>query len=330
MEMVCCIAGMHRSGTSMLTRLLNICGLYLGPKEELLPPGEDNPRGYWENLKFQVLNDEILYRLGGGWDCPPRMDDDWLRTQEMQNFRERALCLVNEFKGKEPWGWKDPRNALLIKFWREVIPGLKVVLSVRNPLDVATSLNKRNNLSLAFSINLWLVYNKSIIETIHERDLIVTHYDNYFVNPERELERVTDFLHLRTSQELIKEACSTISKGLRHSISTIEDLRKIPYTDEAVELYQHLCNLADFNYECIANRSSSYPSEDRPSQNTKEKTQHIDERLIEVDRLNAIYRELRRTEILFVHEINGYLKAQQEEKEALLREVRARDLYIDK
>jgi tetratricopeptide (TPR) repeat protein len=262
------------------------------------------------------------------------MDDDRLRTQEMQKFREKAISLVNEFKGKEPWGWKDPRNTLLIKFWREVIPGLKVVLSVRNPLDVAVSLNKRNNLSFAFSINLWLTYNKSIIERIPERDLLVTHYDNYFVNPERELERVTDFLNLRTSRELIKEACSTISKGLRHSISTIEDLRKIPYADEAIEIYQYLCNLADFNYECIANRSVSYPSkryiEDTSSQNTMEKSQHIDERLIEVDRLNAIYRELRRTEILFVHEINGYLKAQQEEKEALLREVQARDLYIDK
>ena len=35
--MTICIAGMHRSGTSMITRLLNLCGLYLGPKTELSP-----------------------------------------------------------------------------------------------------------------------------------------------------------------------------------------------------------------------------------------------------------------------------------------------------
>ncbi len=333
-KMNCCIAGMHRSGTSMLTRILNICGLYLGPKEDLQPPGEDNPDGFWENLKFQKLNKEILYYLGGGWDCPPKIGDDRLRTQEIQNFRDRAIALVNEFKGKEPWGWKDPRNSLLIRFWKEIIPNLKVVLSVRNPLDVAASLKKRNGLSNALSLNLWLTYNKNIIESIPERDLLVTHYDNYFVNPERELERVTDFLGLSPSEELIKEACNAISKGLRHNISTIEELKKIPYADEVVELYKYLCSLAGFNYESMSNSSiSSYPEgspEDISTQNSMENRQYSDERLIEIDRLNAIYSEVRRTEKLFLHEINRYLKTQQEEKEALMREIQERDLHIDK
>jgi hypothetical protein len=30
-----CIAGAHRSGTSMLTRLLHACGLYLGKKKRI-------------------------------------------------------------------------------------------------------------------------------------------------------------------------------------------------------------------------------------------------------------------------------------------------------
>ena len=43
-----CIAGAHRSGTSMLARLLHACGLYLGPKDALMPPQADNPDGFWE------------------------------------------------------------------------------------------------------------------------------------------------------------------------------------------------------------------------------------------------------------------------------------------
>ena len=35
---VTCIIGMHRSGTSMVVRLLNLCGLDLGPPEQFMPP----------------------------------------------------------------------------------------------------------------------------------------------------------------------------------------------------------------------------------------------------------------------------------------------------
>jgi len=41
-----CIAGAHRSGTSMLTRLLHACGLYLGEKSALMPAQADNPDGF--------------------------------------------------------------------------------------------------------------------------------------------------------------------------------------------------------------------------------------------------------------------------------------------
>jgi len=66
-----CIAGMHRSGTSMVARLLRDCGLYLGPEEEL---GFDvrNGEPHWENVRFVELNDEILNRLGGSWHNPPK------------------------------------------------------------------------------------------------------------------------------------------------------------------------------------------------------------------------------------------------------------------
>ena len=43
------IAGMHRSGTSMVAELLYRCGLALGAEDQLfLPANEDNPAGYWE------------------------------------------------------------------------------------------------------------------------------------------------------------------------------------------------------------------------------------------------------------------------------------------
>ena len=57
----------------MMTRLLHACGLYLGPKEALMPPQTDNPDGFWEHLGFVALNDELLDALGGAWDLPPKV-----------------------------------------------------------------------------------------------------------------------------------------------------------------------------------------------------------------------------------------------------------------
>ena len=41
------VLGMHRSGTSAVTRCLNLLGAEIGSK--LLPPAEDNRSGFWEH-----------------------------------------------------------------------------------------------------------------------------------------------------------------------------------------------------------------------------------------------------------------------------------------
>ena len=54
---------MHRSGTSMVAKLLNQAGLYLGPDDALMPPASENPEGFFEHLAFVDLNDEIVSRV---------------------------------------------------------------------------------------------------------------------------------------------------------------------------------------------------------------------------------------------------------------------------
>ena len=61
----------------MLTRLLHSSGLGLGPESELMPAQADNPDGFWENLRFVALNDEVLNELGGAWDLPPSANEDF-------------------------------------------------------------------------------------------------------------------------------------------------------------------------------------------------------------------------------------------------------------
>ena len=52
------VAGMHRSGTSAMARMLSLAGASL--PERLMPPGPANPEGHWEPLDVTILNDEIF------------------------------------------------------------------------------------------------------------------------------------------------------------------------------------------------------------------------------------------------------------------------------
>jgi hypothetical protein len=61
---VVCVLGMHRSGTSAVTRALNLRGMDLGLPEYLVGLREDNPEGFWENLGFSEVSDEILTPRG--------------------------------------------------------------------------------------------------------------------------------------------------------------------------------------------------------------------------------------------------------------------------
>jgi hypothetical protein len=135
-----CITGMHRSGTSMVARLLNVCGLDLGPEADLLPPAFDNPAGFWESAGFVRLSDALLRAWGGSWGRPPAT-----AGPPPGGLRDRALALVGRFAGRGPWGWKDPRCCLALPFWRGLVPGLRVLVCVRHAAAAARSLAARGD-----------------------------------------------------------------------------------------------------------------------------------------------------------------------------------------
>src|SRR4030095_4094067 len=118
-----CIAGMHRSGTSMVARLLQAGGLFLGREEEL---GFDSNNGetHFEHLRFVALNDELLRRLGGSWNNPPEFRAGWEITPEVEALTKQGKKLIKRLNGRY-WGWKDPRNSLTLPFWRRIIPDLR-------------------------------------------------------------------------------------------------------------------------------------------------------------------------------------------------------------
>src|SRR3954454_3916898 len=237
-----CITGMHRSGTSMVARLLQEADLYLGSIDDLMPPAEENPEGFYEHLGFVRLNDELLNAAGAGWDCPPASDFDW-GSPDLDQFREQARFLAGPLRVAGAWGWKDPRNSLTMPFWNSVFGRLRTIVVVRNPLEVVTSLHRRNGFSPALALTLWRIYAERLLDDTAPGERLVTHFDAYFVEPEREINRLLGFLGMATPSS-VDELRAAALPSLRHHRKTLRDLDEYGFPRVVVEIYRQLCREA--------------------------------------------------------------------------------------
>jgi O-antigen biosynthesis protein len=148
------VLGMHRSGTSALTRVLNLFGAAL-PKN-VLGAGIGNGDGHWEPKTIVELHDVMLRELGSSWD-------DWRRLapSRIVPWHPRiAQAFHNEY-GKHPLAvFKDPRVCRFAEVYLDIFAELSVepipVLTFRNPLAVCDSLAKRNGFSREYAALIWL------------------------------------------------------------------------------------------------------------------------------------------------------------------------------
>jgi hypothetical protein len=150
---------MHRSGTSLVIRLLREMGLFIGRRLD----SNDEP---WF---FTNLNDWLLRQACAKWDRPEGLDD-LLSHDEGREAAADLLCYLlrsprvlfflgpvryarfrSLFRLTFPWGWKDPRNTFTLPVWLDLFPGARVVHVLRHGLDVAASLRARAEMLLATS-----------------------------------------------------------------------------------------------------------------------------------------------------------------------------------
>jgi GT2 family glycosyltransferase/glycosyltransferase involved in cell wall biosynthesis len=246
----------------MVTRLLHRCGLELGPESDLMPPQADNPDGFWEHLGFVALNEELLNELGGAWDLPPKADENFTRAQ-VDPLRMKARLLIARFNSARVWGWKDPRNSLTLPFWQDLLPGLKTLIVVRNPLEVAYSMRERNGTSFSLGLRLWEIYNRRLIEKTNEQQRLVTHYDLFFDDAETELRRIAEFTGLHHAD--VRNAAALVKKRRRHTHFTLEHLIDARVSPGVIELYRALIGEASATAskkgEMAGSRETSSPEE---------------------------------------------------------------------
>lgn len=133
------VVGMHRSGTSLISNWLYRCGLQLG--EHMLEAGNGNVEGYFEDVEFLRMHEEILASNdfpANGYVYNKVIDISVYQLEKLKSIIKVKNQLYRQ------WGWKEPRTCLFLDLYRELLPNSKYLVIVRDYAAVVYSLLKRD------------------------------------------------------------------------------------------------------------------------------------------------------------------------------------------
>ena len=222
------VVGMHRSGTSAVTRAVGAVGFNMVSAEDRLSPHDSNPE-HGESLSVLRHNDAILAHFGGTWDAPPRLSEGWETDAGLPDKSRASKLLATAYPRSGPSVFKDPRVCLLLPYWREVLgPRMAAVLVWRTPLAVARSLQRRNGLPLPYGVALWERYNRSAIAVLAQTDVYVLDYDAMVEDPATSLSGLTSWLGSIGTFDGMRpldheRALSVVTANLRHESGRTTD-----------------------------------------------------------------------------------------------------------
>ena len=172
------VLGMHRSGTSSVAGLLARMGAWPGEDSALLI-GPDNPRGHYE---LGALHGACLRRLaaaGGDWRRPPHAAP----AAAIDAFRREAAAVLDTLDARRPWFIKEPRLCLIV---RELLPLLTrpvFVHVVRDPIEVAASLEARDGLGRDEALALWERYTRAAFAATRGWPRVIVDYADVVAAP---------------------------------------------------------------------------------------------------------------------------------------------------
>lgn len=246
------VLGMHRSGTSALTRGLQVLGVSLG--DNLMSAFEgNNSKGFWEDLEIVAINDAILAWFGMDWHSLGSLHEehDWpgllgspLVTRAEDYLRAQVLH-------QSLFGIKDPRMARLLPFWREIFKRCAVepvfLISSRDPVSVADSLALRDGFLPGKSYYLWLEHMLSSLLDTSAATRCVVSFDRLLDRPAKELARIAAVAGLPAPEgAALDDYClEFLDQELRHFRHTPNDLEIDPNLAQEVARLHSLL-------ECLA------------------------------------------------------------------------------
>jgi len=222
------VVGMHRSGTSLTSTILQEMGVSMG-----FHTGKNS-----ESSHFLHRNMVMFDLANASWDNPGNLAECFKRPQWITAFASIAsigISQENNYKCNsvgDPragniWGFKDPRNSFTLPAWIAVFPQAKVINVIRNPSSVSRSLVVRGNCSIrddaglsltsidqSMAMDLWADYvlnTKNNLENVDSKQKLELHYEELTKNPELSISKIAAFLELEIPGKKVKAIAKCVA-----------------------------------------------------------------------------------------------------------------------
>ena len=201
---------------------------------ETIAGDQHNPEGYFEWDEVVAIQERLLIDLQRWWPAPEgtlALPEGWLQHPATRQAYCQLRVLVSEAVDQQQglWAIKDPRCSRLLPLWlelcRELAIPLRLLLAVRDPTEVLTSLVRRDGPLVGMeplrAQKLWWRHNLEVVDVAQKTDLpcAVVDFDRWFQAPERQLENLEQALpELRPSSQQRQQALALIQPQHRRSL----------------------------------------------------------------------------------------------------------------
>lgn len=235
------VLGAHRSGTSLVTRLVNMMGAFFDSGLASIGFNDENPKGFWERSDVISVNDRLLKLQECRWDrlahwkTAPTTGRG-KASPELDAIQKDLKSIILTLDANRPWVVKDPRMCMTFAQWRPHLEVPVVICVHRDPLEVAMSLKTRNGFSFAHGIAIWEYYTVHILNSIRGLPVIHLEHKNIIADPVGTVKKLHESLLKEGVQGLRlpsdKEITSFIEPSLYRSKLQPKDY------DEGLTMYQ--------------------------------------------------------------------------------------------
>ncbi len=222
------LTGMHRSGTSLLGRVLQGLGVPL--PGELIAADHFNPTGYFERRDVTAVHEQLLINLDRWWPtaegCQP-LPEGWMDMPLAREASEelRAILQAELRVQHRPWAIKDPRICRLLPLWRSVAGSLgiqlHVIYSLRDPSEVCTSLLNRDGPLVGMDLDraetLWCLHYSELFRDSINLPCHGVDYELWFSQPQQQLQRIARVLQVSLGNTARSAGLASIEPALRRS-----------------------------------------------------------------------------------------------------------------
>ncbi len=190
------VMGMLGTGIPEIAASLAVFDIPVLGSTPVVPPGDAGNGRSLDSNGLEQFNEELLGRLGGSRISPPDLGPLWEGEGIPGDAAAEAASLLAKLaQGDAPAIWPDPRNCLLLPFWRRIIDrSIAVIVTYRHPSDVAQLLNA-SGIHPAISIALWSVYSFSALRAVAGLPVLFVRFEDALADPARWFTTASEFLH---------------------------------------------------------------------------------------------------------------------------------------